>query len=223
MPWSWTSQPAEQWKPHFCGIYVTRGHVLRHSVLSDPLRPHELQPARFPYPLGSPGRILEWPAFPTPGDWMGISSVSCISRWILYHSITNLMLFLLQQPKRTETLGYFPHYFWDLKFPCFIPQARFICQYLLFRASLVALRLMHLPAMWETLVWSLGQEDPLEKEKSTHSSILAWRIPWTEEPGKLQSTGLQRVRNDWALTLTFIYFLEFLSGKLPIISQVFFS
>ena len=47
----------------------------------------------------------------------------------------------------------------------------------------------HLPAMWETWVRSLGQEDALEKEMATHSSILAWRIPWTEEPGGLQSTG----------------------------------
>ena len=51
----------------------------------------------------------------------------------------------------------------------------------------------NLPAMWETGVRSLGQEDPLEKEMATHSSILAWRIPWTEEFGRLQSTGLQRV------------------------------
>ena len=49
------------------------------------------------------------------------------------------------------------------------------------------------PAMQEMQVWSLGQEDPLEKEMATHSSILAWRIPWTEEPGGLQSVGLQRV------------------------------
>ena len=50
-------------------------------------------------------------------------------------------------------------------------------------------RLKCLPAMWETWVLSLGQEDPLEKEMATHSSILAWRIPWTEELGGLQSTG----------------------------------
>ena len=56
-------------------------------------------------------------------------------------------------------------------------------------ASLVAQRLKHLPAMWETWVRSLGQEDPLEKEMATHSSILAWRILWTEELGGLQSTG----------------------------------
>ena len=65
-------------------------------------------------------------------------------------------------------------------------------------------RLKHLPAMRETRVdpWvktrvgSLGWEDPLEKEMATHSSILAWRIPWREEPGRLQSTGLQRVGHD---------------------------
>ena len=60
----------------------------------------------------------------------------------------------------------------------------------------VAQRLKHLPAMQETWVRSLSWEDPLEKEMATHSSILAWRIPWTEEPGGLQSTGLQRVGHD---------------------------
>ena len=53
----------------------------------------------------------------------------------------------------------------------------------------MAQRVKHLPAMWETWVRSLGPEDPLEKEMTTHSSILAWRIPWMEEPGRLQSTG----------------------------------
>ena len=54
----------------------------------------------------------------------------------------------------------------------------------------------NLPAMPETQVWSLGQEDPLEKGMATHSSFLAWRIPWTEESGGLQSMGSQRVRHD---------------------------
>ena len=54
----------------------------------------------------------------------------------------------------------------------------------------------HLPAMQETLVQSLCQEDPLEKEMATHSSTLAWKIPWREEPGKLQSMESQRVRHD---------------------------
>ena len=56
-------------------------------------------------------------------------------------------------------------------------------------ASLVVQRLKRLPAMWETSVRSLGREDPLEKEMATHSSILAWRIPWTEELGGLRSMG----------------------------------
>ena len=54
----------------------------------------------------------------------------------------------------------------------------------------------HLPTRQETRVQSLGQEDLLEKEMETHSSILAWKIPWTEEPGRLQSKGSQRVGHD---------------------------
>ena len=60
----------------------------------------------------------------------------------------------------------------------------------------------HLPTKWETWVQSLDWEDPLEKETATHSSSLAWRIPWTKEPGRLQSMGSQRVGNDWATLLT---------------------
>ena len=63
-------------------------------------------------------------------------------------------------------------------------------------ASLVAQMVKHLPAVWETRVQSLGQEDPLEKEMATHSSTLAWKIPWMEEPGGLQSMGSQRVGQD---------------------------
>ena len=55
-----------------------------------------------------------------------------------------------------------------------------------------------LPAMQETWVWSLGQEDPLEEEMATHSKILTWEIPWTGKPGGLQSMGSQRVGHDWA-------------------------
>ena len=68
--------------------------------------------------------------------------------------------------------------------------------YKVFDTSLVAQRLKRLPAMRETLVRSLGREDSLEKEMATHSSILAWRIPWTEEPGRLQSMESQRVGHD---------------------------
>ena len=53
-----------------------------------------------------------------------------------------------------------------------------------------------LPTMWETQVQALSQEDPLEKEMATHSGTWAWKIPWTEEPGRLKSMGSQRVRHD---------------------------
>ena len=62
--------------------------------------------------------------------------------------------------------------------------------------SLVAQMEKHLSAMLETQVQSLGREDPLEKEMATHSRTLAWKIPWTEEPGRLQFIGSQRVRHD---------------------------
>ena len=70
--------------------------------------------------------------------------------------------------------------------------------------SLVAKMVRNLPAVRETEAQLLGQEDSLEKRMATHSSILAWRIPWTEEPRRLQSVGSQRVRCDWA-TLNVFY------------------
>ena len=75
------------------------------------------------------------------------------------------------------------------------------------RASLGVQMVKSSPAMQETWVWSLGQEDPLEEEMATHSSIFAWRIPWTEETGSLQSMGSQRVGHDWE-TNTFILRIE---------------
>ena len=70
-------------------------------------------------------------------------------------------------------------------------------------ASLVAHMVKNLPAMQETWVWSLGQEDPLEKGMATHCSILAWSILWTEKPGGLQPMGPQKIRLNWA-TVTVI-------------------
>ena len=77
-------------------------------------------------------------------------------------------------------------------------------------ASLVAQRLKGLPAMQKTWVRYLGWEDPLEKEMETHSRILAWRIPWTEEPGGLQSTGSQRIGHDWMTSLSLCSSYNFL-------------
>ena len=75
--------------------------------------------------------------------------------------------------------------------------------------SLVAQMVRWLPAMWETRVQSLGQEDPLEKEIATHSSTLAWKIPWMEEPDRLQFMESQRVGHDWVTSLSFFFSKHF--------------
>ena len=84
------------------------------------------------------------------------------------------------------------------KDPTFYFQKRSHSQALPEKSSLVAQMVKNLPAMQETQVHTLDQEDPLEKGTAIHSSILVWRIPWTEEPGGLQPTGSQRVRHDLA-------------------------
>jgi len=99
-------------------------------------------------------------------------------------------------------------------------------------SSLVAQKVKRLPTMWETRIQSLGREDLLEKEMATHSSTLAWKIPWTEEPSGLQSMGSQRVRHDWATSLYFYknvgtkspksyWFLFFQDILLPILFTLF--
>ena len=70
-----------------------------------------------------------------------------------------------------------------------------VCNYLV-KTSLVAQMVKRLPTMWETWVRFLGREDLLEKEMATHSSTLAWKIRWTEEPGRLQPMGSQRIGHD---------------------------
>ena len=74
-------------------------------------------------------------------------------------------------------------------------------------ASLVAQTVKRLSITQETQVQSLGGEDLLEKEMATHSSILAWKIPWMEEPGGLQSMGLQRIRQDLEISLSPLFFI----------------
>ena len=80
--------------------------------------------------------------------------------------------------------------------------AHYTCSSLV--ASLVAQAVKNLPAVWETWVWSLGWEDPLEEGMATHSSILDWRIVMEEEPGGLQSMGSQ---NSWTRLTTYLFFL----------------
>ena len=81
---------------------------------------------------------------------------------------------------------------------------------------LVAQMVKSLPAMQETRVWSLGQKDPLEIGMATHSSILAWKIPWMEEPGGLQSKGSQRVGHNWAISPLFMHLF---SNDIPILNH----
>ena len=76
----------------------------------------------------------------------------------------------------------------------------------------MAQRVKRLPAIQETWVQSLDQEDPLEKEMATHSSTLAWKIPWTEKPGRLQSMGSQRVGHNRATSLSTFFFFAFQRG-----------
>ena len=85
-------------------------------------------------------------------------------------------------------------------------------------ASLVAQTVKNLPAMQETRVWYLGWEDPLEKGIAAHSSILAWRIPWTEEPSGLQSMGSQRVGHDWVTNIKAWYFSHIVHMIMAILS-----
>ena len=91
-----------------------------------------------------------------------------------------------------------------IKFPHII-----VYTHLLFMgASLVAQKVKRLPAMQETQVQSLGQKDSLEKAMAIHSSTLAWKIPWMEEPDRLQSMGSQRVGHDWATSSSTFYLMK---------------
>ena len=126
-----------------------------------------------------PTPILAWriPWTEEPGELQSIGSQRVRHNWSdlahIAHSHTSTLL-LGSSPG--EEIGYPLQHSW---------------------AFLVAQLVKNLPAMWETWVWSLGWEDLLEERMATHSSVLAWRIPWIEEPGGLQAMGLQRARHDW--------------------------
>ena len=106
----------------------------------------------------------------------------------VYLIISDILIHLFMELSSSHILSYKTCYF----FPVRIART-FIWVYFL-----VAQWVKNQPPVQETRVQSLGWEDPLEMEMATHSSILAWRIPWTEETDGLQSMGLQRVRQDWA-------------------------
>ena len=139
-----------------------------------------------------------------------ISAVT--SHWVLHCPKTR------QQPQPRRSKSIVPRdwqtvplflqlfFFVHLNYKCQLgTDANSICPE--YKDSLVTQTVKSLPAMWETQVHSLGWEDPLEKEIAIHSSILAWKIPWTEEPGRLQSMRLQRLGHDSVTSLSF--FLSF--------------
>ena len=123
--------------------------------------------------------VLAWriPWTEEPGGLQSIGSQRVVHDWgDLAHIAHSHRSTLLLGSSPGEETGYPLQYSW---------------------ASLVAQTVKHLLAMWETWVWSLGWEDLLDEGMATHSSVLAWRIPGREEPGRLQSTGLQRVGHNW--------------------------
>ena len=141
------------------------------SVVSDSATPWTAA-CQAPLSVGSPGRntgvgclALLQGLFPTQGSTLHLLCLLC---WRVLAVVGSLPL---APPAK----------------PIYDTQLRKMCKYS--GAPLVVQRLKRLPAMWETRVLSLGEEDPLEKEMATHSSILVWRIPWTEELGGLQSAG----------------------------------
>ena len=89
--------------------------------------------------------------------------------------------------------------------------------------SIVAQTVKRLSAMRETCIRFLGQEDPLEKEMATHSSTLAWKIPWMKEPGRLQSMGSQRVGHNWVTSLSLFFLSVYLNLWSIVISSPFIN
>ena len=142
-------------------------------------------------------------------DSCSLSLVVVFIIWAFLHFLETCFHFLI-----TENCFHFlNNTVWQWDYTCLLMYIYQACPFLILpnmMASLVGHMVKGLSGMRETWVWSLGQEDPLEKEKATHSSILAWRILWTDEPGRLQSIqseGLQIVRHDWATnTFPFITF-----------------
>ena len=120
----------------------------------------------------------------------------CDVKWLALEMNRDRSIIFEVAPKYYISYSFVDYEGYSISFMGFLPTiySIYILQYyILFPWWL---RIKHLPAIQKTWVRSLGWEDPLEKEMATHSSTLAWRIPWTEEPGGLQSTGSQRVGHD---------------------------
>ena len=143
------------------------------SVVSDSVRPHHDSPSGSHIPGILQARTLEWVAISFSNAWKWKVKLMSLSRvWLLATPWTTAY----QAP---PSMGFARQEYWSgVSLP-----SPYICIHVyIIRTSLVAQLVKILPAVQETCVWSQGQEGPLEKGMATHSSILAWKIPWTEEP-----------------------------------------
>ena len=165
--------PACSWFPALCVVHPNKSFCWWNLRFLAICRGNRSQKLSSLFPLHQ----LEGPVFPDHS-----TSFICLLTLMLQKSWVWLFFDFLQPP-----------FFFFLN-PCFPSVLDYVRSYSYYRVSLVAQMVKNLSAMQATQVWSLGWEDPLEKEMVTHSSILAWRISWTEEPGGLQSMRLQRVR-----------------------------
>ena len=150
--------------------------------MSDSVRPHRRQPTRLPRPWDFPGKNTG------VGCHFLLQCVRVKSESEVVQSCLTL-----SDPMDCSLSGSSSTLKNDV---LTLKRTHIVLQPFINGASLVAQMVKNLPAMKETWVRSLGWEDPLEKGVATHSGILAWRIPWTEEPGWLQSKGLQRIKRD---------------------------
>ena len=201
--------------------------------MPDSLWPHGLQHARLPCPSPSPGVYpsscpLHWWCHPTISTSV-TTFFFCLQSFSASGSFPMSPLFtsggqsigalVSASVLPMNIQGWFPLGFTGLitlqsKGLSIIFSSTTIWKHKFFgtQTSLVAQMVKHLPMTQETWVRSLGWEDLLEKEMATHSSILAWKIPWKEEPGRLQSMGSQRVGHNWA---TFTFYFKLVIAFLP--------
>ena len=160
--------------------------------MSNSVRHHRRKPTRLPRPWNSPGKNTG------VGCHFLLHVMKVKSEREVTHSCLTLRDPMDSSPPGSSVHGIFQARVleWDAIVFSLFTSRLFNCSYVTRWASLVAQMVKHLPEMQETRLQSLGGEDPLEKEMATHSSTLAWKIPWTEESGRLKSMGLQRVGQD---------------------------